>query len=69
MEDLDAACCSNGTEALDACHVNPLNVAIIDLRLPDMPGMDVTNLQIYKCTNLQIYLFSVDQSWVDYDVM
>lgn len=41
MEDLDAACCSSGTEALDACNSNTLNVAILDLRLPDMPGMEL----------------------------
>ena len=41
IEDLDAVCCHSGREALDVCLKEPLNVAIIDLRLPDMEGMEL----------------------------
>jgi len=41
IEDLDAVCCHSGREALDVCLREPLNVAIIDLRLPDMEGMEL----------------------------
>lgn len=41
IEDLDAACCNSGREALEICLREPLNVAIIDLRLPDMEGMEL----------------------------
>ncbi len=41
IEDLDAAACSSGRDAIDLCIGNPLNVAIIDLRLPDMEGIEL----------------------------
>lgn len=41
IEDLDAAACSSGHDAIDLCISNPLNVAIIDLRLPDMEGIEL----------------------------
>ena len=41
IEDLDAACCHSGQEALAVCQKEPLHVAIIDLRLPDMAGMEL----------------------------
>ena len=41
IEDLEAAPCSSGAEALDLCRSEGLNVAIIDLRLPDMEGLEL----------------------------
>ncbi|MEK9986070.1 MAG: response regulator, partial [Opitutae bacterium] len=41
IEDLEAAPCSSGAQALDLCRSEGLNVAIIDLRLPDMEGLEL----------------------------
>ena len=41
IEDLDAAACTSGRDAIDLCISKPLNVAIIDLRLPDMEGIEL----------------------------
>lgn len=41
IEDLEAAPCMSGEQALERCRAEGLNVAIIDLRLPDMEGLEL----------------------------
>ncbi len=40
-EDLQPICCSTGKEALNAVKQQELNVAILDLRLPDIEGLEL----------------------------
>ncbi|MFQ5640038.1 MAG: response regulator [bacterium] len=40
-EELQPVCCKTGKEALAACKKHKVNVAILDLRLPDVDGMDL----------------------------
>ena len=41
MEDLQAICCQTGQQALAICQEQEINVAILDLRLPDIDGMQL----------------------------
>jgi signal transduction histidine kinase len=52
MEDLYPICCQTGQMALDSCRKQEINVAILDLRLPDMDGLQV--LQSLKELNPEI---------------
>ena len=40
-EDLCPICCQTGEMALDACREQEINVAILDLHLPDVDGLQV----------------------------
>lgn len=41
LEQLRPICCRTATAALQACREQPINVAILDLRLPDMNGLEL----------------------------
>lgn len=41
LEQLTPICCQTGEMALQACREQIINVAILDLRLPDMNGLDL----------------------------
>ncbi|NIP38093.1 MAG: response regulator, partial [Candidatus Dadabacteria bacterium] len=41
MEDLQPICFTNAGQALELCNKQIINVAIIDLSLPDIDGLDL----------------------------
>jgi serine phosphatase RsbU (regulator of sigma subunit) len=41
MEDIDTRICMTGSEAIEMCRLESFYVAIIDLRLPDIDGLDL----------------------------
>ncbi len=45
--------CSNGKEGLNAIHDNQYDVVLLDMKLPDMDGMDI--LKVLHKTNPEIY--------------
>ncbi len=54
MENLEAICCQTGQEALHICRQREINVGILDLRLPDINGLDL--LKQLKVQNPDIKL-------------
>ena len=47
-EELDPICCNNGKRALKACKQYEMNVAILDLQLPDIDGLELLK-QLKQC--------------------
>ncbi len=41
LDGFEPVCCSSAKKALEACHSQQLNVAILDLRMPDVHGLDL----------------------------
>ncbi len=54
LDDLQPICCSNGKQALQACKKYKINVVILDLRLPDIHGLELLKLLKQKNRDVKV---------------
>ncbi len=54
LEGLQPICCSNGKQALEACKKYKINVVILDLRLPDIDGLELLKLLKQKNRDVKV---------------
>ncbi|MBF0350595.1 MAG: response regulator [SAR324 cluster bacterium] len=55
-ENIKHISCTTGGEALQICQDNEITLVILDLRLPDMTGLDILNILKQKNPNIRIII-------------
>lgn len=61
-EQIEVVCCvENGQEAVDGCSNNDIDVALLDVRMPIMNGVEATKEIVYKYDTKVLILTTFDE--------